>query len=292
VLPGPDELLDDLDDLVADQEEPFGSLSIYAQWRVNRAAREAGVIVLLDGQGGDELFAGYPGIAGWALRARGGRPLLRAVLADGGARGDVLKAIGSERLPQAAAHRHRRRLASPYATADAVEAAVRIEPPVPEARSPLRRELLRQAVHTSLPQLLRYADRDSMAHSLEVRLPLLDRRIAEFALSAPPEYLVGGGRTKRILRDAVRDVVPAEVLARRDKVGFEPPQASWLSTPAARALAAEVLLDPASRADSLYDAAAIEADLRAGEWRDPAGLWRAMNVQLWTRMFAGRRATV
>lgn len=286
VVPTAGELLDDLDALVRDQEEPFGSLSIYAQWRVNKAARAAGVTVLLDGQGGDELFAGYAGIEGWALRARGPRPLARALLAGGPDRGAALRALGSERLPRAAARRHRRALASAYAPRDVVDAAVRIEPPVPTGNrgtSPLRRELLRQAFHTSLPPLLRYADRDSMAHSREVRLPLLDRRIAEFAFSAPPEYLVHAGQTKRILRDAVRDAVPAEILARRDKIGFEPPQARWLGEPAAMALIADVLLDPASRSSGRYDDDAVEADLRTGAWRDPSGLWRALNVELWLR---------
>jgi asparagine synthase (glutamine-hydrolysing) len=162
--------------------------------------------------------------------------------------------------------------------------------PGTEGDTPLRRELIRQAFHTSLPQLLRYADRDSMAHSREVRLPLLDRRIAEFAFSCPPEFLLSGGETKRILRDAVRDVVPREILARRDKIGFEPPQARWLSEPALRDHAAEVLLDRETRSAPYLDAASLEADVRAGRWRDPAGLWRALNVALWTRATAARPA--
>jgi asparagine synthase (glutamine-hydrolysing) len=279
VTPEIDELADDLDALVRDQEEPFGSLSIYAQWRVNRAAREAGVTVLLDGQGGDELFGGYDGITGWAVRARGPRATARALL--GPHRNEVLTSFGAERLPAAAAHRHRRGLASPYAAQEVIEAAVRVPAPRIDGRSPLRRELLRQSFHTSLPQLLRYADRDSMAHSREVRLPLLDRRIAEFALSAPPEFLVGGGVRKRILRDAVRDVVPDAVLARRDKIGFEPPHARWLSS--LRDRAADVLLDGGARSRGLYDTAAIEADVRAGRWRDPAALWHALNLELWLR---------
>jgi len=292
VRPTADEMLEDLDTLVRDQEEPFGSLSIYVQWRVNRAAHDAGVTVLLDGQGGDELFGGYPGTAGWALRSRGGGAALRAVISGRGTeRRDVLTAVGADVLPRFAAHRHRRGFASPYTPDALVDDAVRLEPGLPagaNGSSPLRRELLRQCFTTSLPQLLRYADRDSMAHSREVRLPLLDRRIAEFALSAPPEYLYAGGRTKRILRDAVRDVVPAAVLDRRDKVGFEPPQARWLSTAPAVARIREVLLDPVARARGLYEAAAIEADVRAGGWRDPSGIWRALNVELW--LLAAERA--
>ena len=285
VLPTGEEALADLEVLVRDQEEPFGSLSIYAQWRVNRAAREAGVTVLLDGQGGDELFGGYRGTAGWALRAQGARAVGHALAAGAPEeRRDVLLALGADLLPRAAARRHRRGLASPYASPDAIEVAIRIEPdpgPVRAGDSPLRRELLRQSFTTSLPQLLRYADRDSMAHSREVRLPLLDRRIAEFALSAPPEFLYSGGQQKRILRDAVRDVVPPQVLARRDKVGFEPPQARWLQAPAALERARELLLARAARERGLFDVAAIEADLRAGAWRDPAAIWRALNVELW-----------
>jgi Asparagine synthase len=78
-------------------------------------------------------------------------------------------------------------------------------------------------------------------------------------------------------------VVPDAVLARRDKVGFEPPQAAWLREPGFRARIGDVLLDPAARARGLYDGQAIEADLAAGVWRDPAGIWRAVNAELWLR---------
>ena len=120
-----------------------------------------------------------------------------------------------------------------------------------------------------------------MAHSREARLPFLDRRIAELALSLPPQFLHRGGVRKAILRDAVRDVVPAVVLDRRDKVGFEPPQARWLQDPAVMARMAEVVLDPGSRAAALYDRATLESDVRAGRWRDPKGAWRVFNLALW-----------
>jgi asparagine synthase (glutamine-hydrolysing) len=284
VEPSPAELLEDLDALVRDQEEPFGGLSIYAQWRVMRRAREAGVTVLLDGQGADELFGGYEGIGGWATRARGRRATARALAGGGAARAEVARAVGAELLPEAVRRRHRRGLCSPYvAPAVAADAARR---PVPAAAgadgsSPLRRELLRQAFHTSLPELLRYADRDSMAHSREARLPFLDRRIAELALSLPPQFLVRGGVRKAILRDAVRGTVPDVVLDRRDKVGFEPPQESWLNDGAVMARIADVVLDPGARAGELFDRAALEADVREGRWRDPRAAWRVLNLELW-----------
>jgi asparagine synthase (glutamine-hydrolysing) len=175
---------------------------------------------------------------------------------------------------------------SPDATASAAEAgAVADEgrPDWPRRRDPLGDQLLREAFFISLPHLLRYGDRNSMAHSREVRLPFLDRRVAELALSLPPGFLIRDGFTKAALRDAVRDLVPAEVLARRDKVGFEPPQARWLGSEAGRAWAAEVLLDAD---DPAIDRAAVEEDVRAGAWRDPDALWRAMNVVLWRAAFS------
>jgi len=285
VEPTADEFLDDLDELILDQQEPVGSSSIYAQWRVMRAAREASVTVLLDGQGGDELFGGYPGMGGYALRSDGLGQLGRGLRENGR---DIMRSIAVERSPRSVARAYRRRAASPYAAPELVAAATALEPgylPWMRGADPLRRELLLQCFVTSLPQLLRYADRSSMARSREVRLPLLDRRIAEFALSLPAGWVYQAGISKRILRDAVRDVVPVSVLARRDKVGFETPQASWLNTPRAFARIAECLLDGRARGRSLYDLDAIEADVRGGRWRDHRAIWRAFNLERWLCLF-------
>jgi asparagine synthase (glutamine-hydrolysing) len=284
VEPTGDDLLADLGELVRDHEEPVGSSSIYAQWRVMRLAHEVGVTVLLDGQGADELFGGYPGANGWALRSSGPAAALRG-LARGADRGDVLRAFGSDRLPRWVARRYRRSQATPYAAPAVADASARVLPPAIDGDGPLARELLRESLHTSLPQLLRYADRSSMAHSREVRLPFLDRRVAEYALSLPAGFLYRRGVTKAVLRDAVRGLAPDEVLARRDKVGFETPQARWLREPAWITLVRDVLLDPRALGRGLYAADAIEADAAAGRWRDPAGIWRALNLELWLRAF-------
>src|SRR5205823_12600419 len=205
------------------------------------------------------------------------------------ARLDRAKALGYDTLPRSLARRYRRWAASPYASDEAIEQAVRVEPQSVDGRSPLQRELLREAVYTSLPGLLRFADRDSMAHSRELRLPFLDRRVAEFALSLPAEFLYRDGVTKRVLRDAVRGLVPAGVLEKREKLRFETPEDSWFSMPAFIERAREVLLDPAARSHGLYDVAAIASDARAGRWRNASALWRAMNVELWRSAFAARR---
>jgi asparagine synthase (glutamine-hydrolysing) len=286
-VPTVDEVLDDLPTLVRDHEEPVGSLSIYAQWRVMQTAREAGVVVLLDGQGGDELFGGYGATLGWSLRSGGPRRLAREVVDEPARARGLVESFAVDYLPNPLRRVHRRRIASPYASAQAVGAstAAPIQPPGPPGRagSALRRQLLTQSFETSLPQLLRYADRSSMAWSREVRLPFLDRRIAEFALSLPTWFLYRDGVTKRILRDIGRGLVPDDILGRRDKVGFEPPQRTWLNDERFCRFVGEVLLDRRAEERGLYDRTAVEADLKQGSWRDTPGIWRALNAELWLR---------
>jgi asparagine synthase (glutamine-hydrolysing) len=286
VLPTAEGLVQDLSDVVGSQGEPFGSASIYAQWCVMRAAHEAGITVLLDGQGADELFGGYPSAIGWALRSQGIGAMMRGLVSRT-ERANLALAMqgGRLRVPKLLVRAYRRRQTAPYVATEISETVARLARPLtPEAegfRAPLARELLRQSFHTSLPDLLRYADRNSMAHSREVRLPFLDRRVAEFALSLPAEFLYRGGVTKAILREAVKGLVPAEVLARRDKIGFEPPEATWFAEPRFITKVSEVLLDRKALARGIYNRQDIEEDLRAGAWRDPRGIWRALNLELW-----------
>jgi asparagine synthase (glutamine-hydrolysing) len=290
VEPAPEEVLADLETLARDHEEPVGSLSVYAQWRVNRAAREAGVTVLLDGQGGDELFGGYPATAGYALRSLPRSPALAELRREPALARAAAVSLAVDRLPERLRRAARRRLTTVYASPEVEEVAAVLgesrEGPWWRERDPLRRQLLVQTFETSLPPLLRYADRSSMAWSREVRLPLLDRRVAELALSAPAGFLYRGGVSKRLLRDAGRGLVPDVVLDRRDKVGFEPPQRRWLGDEPLRSHVGELLLDDRARARPFYDPAAIEHDLRAGSWRDTDGIWRALSVELWLRTVA------
>jgi asparagine synthase (glutamine-hydrolysing) len=197
----------------------------------------------------------------------------------------VAQSLAIDFLPDPLRRLYRRRSATPYAAPELVAATAPTERPLLRLGngSPLGRELLAETFDTSLPSLLRYADRSSMAHSREVRLPFLDRRIAELALSLPASFLYSRGKTKRILRDAALGLVPDAILDRTDKVGFEPPQRTWLEEPALRTHVAEVLLDPKARSRGLYDTTQIEADARAASWRDPDGIWRAYNVEVWLR---------
>ena len=84
---------------------------------------------------------------------------------------------------------------------------------------------------SGLKELLRYADRNSMAHSREVRLPFLSHKLVEFVFSLPENYKLNLGWTKYILRLAMNDTLPESICWRVDKIGYEPPQSTWISEP-------------------------------------------------------------
>jgi asparagine synthase (glutamine-hydrolysing) len=232
------DLIDHFDHLCAHQEEPFASTSILASYLVHRLAAEHAVVVMLDGQGADEYLAGYahyPAVRLTAL-ARSGR-----VGAWWRERRALKEWRGVDPVPPRAALRlwlGRRAAWTAIAVDDDVGAHFLTadtharwgdEGPrtIDAGSDPLRARLVADLTMGHLQELLRYADRNSMAWSREVRLPFLDHRLVELCLSLPTEYLLRGGESKRILRRAMRRVVPDEILDRRDKVGFVVPWADW-----------------------------------------------------------------
>jgi len=140
-----------------------------------------------------------------------------------------------------------------------------------------------------LPSLLRYEDRNSMAHSIETRLPFLDYRLVEFAFSLPDEAKLDGDTTKAILRRALADRLPASVLARTDKMGFETPADRWLR----RRFAAEARrrLGHAGPLHDWVSAPALAAELDAflaGRRAIGLQVWRWLALESWARRFLVR----
>src|SRR5690606_32509245 len=86
-------------------------------------------------------------------------------------------------------------------------------------------------VQNGLEELLHYADRNSMADGVELRLPFLSHKLVEFIFSMPGQYKIRRGYTKWILRESMKNELPATVTWRKDKIGFEPPQMQWMNQP-------------------------------------------------------------
>jgi asparagine synthase (glutamine-hydrolysing) len=275
------------------QEQPFLSLSIFAQWSVMRLARDAGVTVLLDGQGADETLGGYHFYLGAHYRDlfRRGRWLRLAREASAYADQNGLRrlrALSYYALPVEVARQAKRFVPARGVSRDFVAVHGGMQEALPRAyRDELRQALYASATSTMLPTLLRYADRNSMAFSREVRLPYLDHRLVEFAFALPSELRLQGATTKLILRDAMREYLPDSVRARLDKIGYAPPQRAWLLGPL-RDFVGDLVDDRRTADRPWTDVRQLRGAwtaFLAGDPRPESEVVRAVSLELWSRQF-------
>lgn len=259
----PDDLAEDIDTLIWHQDEPFTSPSIYAQYRLMKAARDNGVTVLLDGQGGDEIFAGYRKFFFFMLKGHlkngGIGPFLSECM--GGLRngdGDLFDFRAMKRfLPFAAKSR-------------SVDSMLDIEK-WPQLKSPLegftgaptlwQRQVL-DLLKFSAPSLLRYEDRNSMAFGIEARVPFLDHIMVESAVALPTKAKIKNGVAKFGLREAMRGCVPDEILDRRTKMGFVTPELAWMQG-ALRPVMEEMHSKPHYLLKEIMDVDAVQVDFQS-----------------------------
>jgi asparagine synthase (glutamine-hydrolysing) len=302
VFPGAEHLFNDLDRLIWHQDEPFGSTSIYAQWNVMKAAKERGVTVLLDGQGADELLAGY--IPSFYVLFRD--LLKRAHLVR------LIKAIkgfknGQGRLPSPTrmfvallpswskqALWHILKEGVEWSENSFRERYLRILPRPDKFRDSLNDYLYQMFRFTSLPGLLHYEDRNSMAFSVEARLPFLDYRLVEYLFSLPSEQKIKEGVTKVILRKALKGVLPEEIRDRHDKMGFVTPEDIWFRTTLRDPI--HQIINSKTFADRGYfDVGKVNESFRqhCTEKKNISfTIWRWVSTELWFRRFVDRRPSL
>jgi asparagine synthase (glutamine-hydrolysing) len=252
VAPTAAEFLRDIDDVVRTQGEPFLSLSVYAQYAIYREARNSGIKVVIDGQGGDEVFAGYQGYPQFRLRSlmsqgdfAGALGLIRDwSLYPNHQPLEAATSLAGTYLGKGARSFLRSVLSTspmfPWLMEPQLKAlAIRTSPEdtygLPLKKPLSNRELtkrLSQALFSGeMVHLLRHGDRSSMRWSVESRVPFLDLELIRLVQSLPEEYLLSPqGQTKQILRHAIGDLLPPEVRFRKDKVGFEAPDLAWIRT--------------------------------------------------------------
>ena len=263
VTPTPGGFLAELDDLITHQGGPIESPSVYAQWCVMRAAREAGVTVLLDGQGADETWGGYPkhfwfGVGDALSRGRAlhAARLVRTWRGLGRLPRVDLRPVASLALPSFA----RRGALRAAATAGRRSIGPALSDSTSDPQGPAHGPLLERAAAVDagrviLPRLLRYADRNSMAWSRELRLPYLDPTLAALGLGSGWRDGLAAGWTKHALRRAAATRLPAQLVWNREKVAFAWPDELWLRDPgiaaaideSATRLVSEGILAPGGR---------------------------------------------
>jgi asparagine synthase (glutamine-hydrolysing) len=287
------------------QDMPFGALGCYAQWRVMRAAHQAGVKVLLDGQGGDEVFGGYAAFryAYLAATLRTGR--LAAAVRELGA----MLARGERHEPEVGEDR---RLPAPIRAL--LKADSMIEQVLARdfrqaaagestwgtcwrwlARSgehsgatPVQQLQIDGMVAGTLPQLLRIADRSSMALSIEARMPLLDHTVVELGLALPDHLKVNGGWGKFALRQAVTGIMPERIRLRTTRPAFGVPDRLWLS--GALRPAITELLAGELRCARYIDVPALRrwygsAQAKTADTESYLAFFRVLSVEMWMRAF-------
>ena len=284
--------------LVAAQDAPFGSLSIYAQYAVFREAAANKLTVMLDGQGSDELLGGYNTAVSAAIAERVARGELLSALSIARAfnpigrsayKRTILSALGRF-IPAGIAPGLMTLVNEPLCPRWLddkwfIEREVRIAVrPQGRGRDALDEELRLFTEDLSLPQLLRFEDRNSMAFGIESRVPFCDSEFATVVASIPTSQLVTtDGQTKAPLRVGFRGLVPDEIIDRR-KVGFNAPDEAWLG--ALKPWIFRELQENAWRLPFLRVELILAAMSRNGSRAsDIRQFWRVISAVLWASAF-------
>jgi asparagine synthase (glutamine-hydrolysing) len=229
IEPSTDDFIEAIDNVVYCQEEPFATPSIFMQYFVFQKAKQIGCKVILDGQGGDEILLGYERYYSAYLRSLPWHAAIREFFSITGhsrlSPREVLGYLLYFSVSRIRIARLKRKFAYVrpeyllrFPNIATLNAACR------NVRTLQRMEIER----FQLPHLLRYADRNSMRHSIEARLPFLDHQLVESALGVNNRFKIRNGWTKHVLRVALAGLVPDDILWRKVKLGFEAPDAAWL----------------------------------------------------------------
>jgi asparagine synthase (glutamine-hydrolysing) len=230
------EFLEDLDNCLIHQEEPFGDASIVAHFRLMRLAKNLNVKVLLTGQGADEIFAGYNNFITSYLIERLHKKQLIGFVRDSITCNHFgypisWKAILSSLLPIRIRNYIKLkylRKSIDWLADDYQEISKYAYYESDDQSNALNRSLLKSIQMNTLPGFLHYEDRNSMAFGIETRLPFLDYRIAEYILPIPSSLKLSRFFTKSILRKILEGIVPLKILIKKNKTGYPAPLQIWM----------------------------------------------------------------
>ena len=272
------------------QDEPMGGPSVFAQWSIMREARSNGVPVLLGGQGGDESLCGYRKyyfFHVWHLLCRLNPAFLREAAA-------LLTTFGDADWSMAAVGRYlpwiARRRASPLERfgSQALRKSARDSAQLLGAGRCLAERQKVDLLKSSIPCLLRHEDRNSMAHSIETRLPFLDYQLVEFAVRCEPGLKLRNGWTKWMLREALTGTLPEQIRLRKSKLGFDTPAAAWLTSGLRNGLG-PMWRSPELRMGKFINAKDLARECTRFLNHEPSALpaemlFRAVSLEMWAKV--------
>lgn len=276
--PDRDEFWNEIMEWVWFQEEPTIASAPYAYYSVYRVASEH-VKVMLSGNGGDELLAGYiPYFRAYLTSALAQRQYVagaREIIKGWDLYKKYLGEIVRTRIPG--------RKSNAISPRELMTQGASLNF---EAHKNLNERLASDVLQYSMPDLLRYEDKNSMAFSIEARVPFLDHEMVEFIFGLPIDQKIKGGWNRAVYRNAMKGRMPEKNRLRRSKIGFTNPDIQWMKAKADDLRA--TFASPSLASRGLYD-----QDRLVGAWdeylngRPGDGLifWRVLVTELWMQRY-------
>jgi asparagine synthase (glutamine-hydrolysing) len=296
----PDTARNEIEKIIWHHDVPPEGSSPVAQYYVMRLARENNVTVLLDGQGSDEITGGYNHVyyryyADLLRQLHWGRflnqyPGYLRNNPKGSFLAKMAKTAAVMTMKESALYRiEAKHSFQPIVGFNAKQ--LQMDEVMDLDSSKLSNFLYNQVMSTSIQTLLHYEDRNSMAHSIESRVPFLDYRLVEFAFSLPSAYKVKGHLGKYIHREALKKVVPSEIMERKDKVGFLAPGENFWLRNEWKDFAYSTFQSASFKNRGIFDNTKILAEFNRyllGNNRNAKKLWQILMMELWFRNFIDR----
>ncbi|GAA1315317.1 asparagine synthase (glutamine-hydrolyzing) [Brachybacterium tyrofermentans] len=279
IHPQPDAFLEDLRDFVRTQEEPIISTGPYAQYAVMREASQH-VTVLLDGQGADEMMAGYNPYFYVYLRQLRRQKRFKELASEIVGSRDILRKLARTKYSGRTSVPIEALLNSGFVSEHSSEKVTSVQDDIKE-------RLLEDTFRSSLPSLLRYEDKNTMRFSIEGRVPFVDKELLKFLFSLDESAIIHDGWNKRILREAMDGILPDMISKRRNKIGFTTPEGEWFRTIAPELM--DIFASESFASRPYFDAPSVVAlfeDYIANPGNHGTMMfWRLLNVELWMRTF-------
>jgi asparagine synthase (glutamine-hydrolysing) len=290
-------ILNDLEKITWHHDYPVPGSSPLAQYYVMQCAREKGAIVMLDGQGSDEITGGYNHTfyryyADMIRKAR----LLQFTREyydylrfndKGGPAGRIIKTLLAAAFSESTLYYYEARSKPRLLTISPLPKKAFIE--IRDLNvSKLSNFLYNLMMSTSIQSLLHYEDRNSMAHSVESRVPFLDYRLVEFAFSLPGHFKIHKNYGKYIHREALRNIVPPEIMQRKDKIGFATPGEAYWMRGEMKEYIMDMLNSARFRNREIYNHKLIDREFRKyfnGSNKNADMLWKVIALENWFRAF-------
>jgi asparagine synthase (glutamine-hydrolysing) len=281
-IPTAHDFRENIGKVVTSQEEPFGSPSVFMQFKVFEKAKEIGCTVMLDGQGGDETLLGYERYyPAYLLSLKVRDRILNYFKSSKNSRLSVTELMlyylyflyPSIRL------KHLRNKFA-FIRKDYFNLIDKnIIRDSAEAYSDLVKLQKLELSKIQLPHLLKYEDRNSMHHSVESRLPFIDYRLVESALSINNSFKIRDGWTKYLLRRSVQGILPDEITWRTNKIGFDAPEKRWLFE------IEQEMIKQIAQSEILEKVSDKRSILRKYDKLDLRTKWRLYNIAKWEEIF-------